>query len=114
MGIPLVSNRPTLPAANLDRAPHLSLTTDPQFELLGPTTRVEQTRVVEGVSQTAIFAAQVRAVHAILNDDPIFEDPYALALSDASEEEIRAIFDLILSACARGGSCAPEPAGPIC
>jgi methyltransferase (TIGR00027 family) len=70
--------------------------------------RIEQTRVVEGVSQTAIFAAQVRAAHAILDSDPIFEDPYAMALSDASEEEIRAIFDLIPSACARVARVLPN------
>lgn len=63
---------------------------------------------MEGVSQTAIFAAQVRAAHAILDHDPIFEDPYAMVLADASEEEVRALFDLIPPACARVARVLPN------
>src|ERR1700722_13040481 len=63
---------------------------------------------MEGVSQTAIFAAQVRAAHAILDHDPIFEDSYAMVLADASEEEVRALFDLIPPACARVARVLPN------
>lgn len=70
--------------------------------------RIEQTHCVEAVSQTAIFAAQVRAAHAVLDHSPIFEDPYAMVLADASEEEIRALFDLIPPACARVARVLPN------
>jgi methyltransferase (TIGR00027 family) len=53
------------------------------------------------VSQTAIFAAQVRAAHALLDSDPIFEDPYALALAGTSADEVRELFAHIPPACAR-------------
>ena len=70
--------------------------------------RIEQTRSMEAVSQTAIFAAQVRAAHAVLDQSPIFEDPYAMVLADASEEEIRALFDLIPLDCARVARVLPN------
>lgn len=70
--------------------------------------RIEQTRRAEAVSQTAIFAAQVRAAHAVLDHSPILEDPYAMVLADASEEEIRALFDLIPPACARVARVLPN------
>ena len=63
---------------------------------------------MEGVSQTAIFAAQVRAAHAVLDRDPIFEDAYAIVLADSSEEEIRALFDLIPPGCARVARVLPN------
>jgi methyltransferase (TIGR00027 family) len=63
---------------------------------------------VDGVSQTAIFAAQVRAAHAVLDKDPIFEDPYAVVLADASEGDIRDLFALIPTACARVARVLPN------
>jgi methyltransferase (TIGR00027 family) len=56
---------------------------------------------VEGISKTAVFAAQVRAAHAILDENPIFEDPYAMVLADASEKDIENLFALIPRASAR-------------
>jgi methyltransferase (TIGR00027 family) len=63
---------------------------------------------VDGVSQTAIFAAQVRAAHAVLDRDPIFEDPYAMVLADASETDIRDLFALIPEGCARVARVLPN------
>jgi methyltransferase (TIGR00027 family) len=63
---------------------------------------------VDGVSQTAIFAAQVRAAHAVLDKDPIFEDPYAMTLANASESDIRDLFALIPAACARVARVLPN------
>ncbi len=63
---------------------------------------------MEGVSQTAVFAAQVRAAHAILDDAPIFEDPFALVLADASEGDIADLFALIPPACARVARVLPN------
>lgn len=65
-------------------------------------------RGVDNVSQTAIFAAQVRAAHAVLDRDPIFEDPYAMALADASESDIQDLFALIPPACARVARVLPN------
>ncbi len=45
-------------------------------------------RAVEGASQTAIMTAQFRAAHALVDPDPIFEDPFALALADRSAAEV--------------------------
>jgi methyltransferase (TIGR00027 family) len=67
-----------------------------------------QTSVMEAVSQTAIFAAQVRAAHAVLDRDPIFEDTYAMVLADTSEEDIRALFDHIPPRCARVARVLPN------
>jgi methyltransferase (TIGR00027 family) len=63
---------------------------------------------VDGVSQTAIFAAQVRAAHAVLDEDPIFEDPYAMVLADASESDIKDLFALIPAGCARVARVLPN------
>jgi methyltransferase (TIGR00027 family) len=63
---------------------------------------------VNGVSQTAIFAAQVRAAHAVLDKDPIFEDPYAMVLANASESDIRDLFAVIPEACARVARVLPN------
>jgi methyltransferase (TIGR00027 family) len=63
---------------------------------------------VNGVSQTAILAAQVRAAHAALDRDPIFEDPYAVVLADASEADIADLFALIPAACARVARVLPN------
>jgi len=56
---------------------------------------------VDRASQTAVFAAQVRAAHALLDPDPVFEDHYALALADATEADVHDLFALIPVACAR-------------
>jgi methyltransferase (TIGR00027 family) len=63
---------------------------------------------VDGISQTAILAAQVRAAHALLDEDPIFKDPYAMVLSDASESDIRDLFALIPAPCARVARVLPN------
>jgi methyltransferase (TIGR00027 family) len=63
---------------------------------------------VEGVSQTAVFAAQVRAAHAILDETPIFEDPYAMVLADASEKDVEDLFALIPRATARVARVLPN------
>ncbi len=56
---------------------------------------------VDRASQTAVLAAQVRAAHALLDPDPIFEDRYALALADATEADVRNLFAVIPASCAR-------------
>jgi methyltransferase (TIGR00027 family) len=56
---------------------------------------------VNRASQTAVLAAQVRAAHALLDPDPIFEDHYALLLADATEGDVRDLFAVIPVACAR-------------
>lgn len=63
---------------------------------------------MDGVSQTAVFAAQVRAAHAILDQNPIFDDPFAMVLADASEEDIENLFALIPRACARVARVLPN------
>jgi len=63
---------------------------------------------MEGVSQTAVFAAQVRAAHGVLDRNPIFEDPFAMVLADASEKEIQELFALIPPACARVARVLPN------
>lgn len=63
---------------------------------------------MEGVSQTAVFAAQVRAAHGVLDRNPIFEDPFAMVLADASEQEIQELFALIPAACARVARVLPN------
>jgi methyltransferase (TIGR00027 family) len=63
---------------------------------------------VDSVSQTAIFAAQVRAAHFVLDKDPIFEDPYAMVLANASESDVRDLFALIPTACARVARVLPN------
>lgn len=44
---------------------------------------------MEGASRTALMTAQFRAAHALVDRDPIFEDPFALALADRSADEVR-------------------------
>jgi len=56
---------------------------------------------VDRFSQTAVFAAQVRAAHGLLDPDPIFEDHYALVLADATEGDVCDLFAAIPDACAR-------------
>ena len=63
---------------------------------------------MEGISQTAVFAAQVRAAHAILDHTPIFEDPYAMVLADVTEKDIEDLFALIPRACARVARVLPN------
>jgi methyltransferase (TIGR00027 family) len=60
------------------------------------------------VSQTAILAAQVRAAHAVLDPDPIFDDPYAMVLANASDIDIQELFALIPPACARVARVLPN------
>jgi methyltransferase (TIGR00027 family) len=43
---------------------------------------------MEGASRTAILTAQFRAAHALVDPDPIFEDPFALALADRSAADV--------------------------
>jgi methyltransferase (TIGR00027 family) len=63
---------------------------------------------VESVSETAVFAAQVRAAHALLDPDPIADDPYALILAAATENDVRELFDAIPSAAARVARILPS------
>jgi len=43
---------------------------------------------MEGASRTAILTAQFRAAHSLIDDHPIFEDRFALALSGSSAAEV--------------------------
>jgi O-methyltransferase involved in polyketide biosynthesis len=43
---------------------------------------------MQGASQTAVMTAMGRAAHQFIAPDPIFEDPYALALADRSREQV--------------------------
>jgi O-methyltransferase involved in polyketide biosynthesis len=63
---------------------------------------------VDSVSGTAIFAAQVRAAHALLHEDPIFFDPFALALAGVSEGEVRDLFTAIPDVAARVARVLPN------
>jgi methyltransferase (TIGR00027 family) len=63
---------------------------------------------VDKASETAALAAQVRAAHAILDPDPIFEDPFALALAGSSESEVRELFSAIPPSCARVARLLPS------
>ncbi len=56
---------------------------------------------MDRASQTAVLAAQVRAAHALLDPDPIFEDRYALVLAGATEGDVRQLFAAIPVACAQ-------------
>jgi methyltransferase (TIGR00027 family) len=64
--------------------------------------------VVDNGSETASFAAQVRAAHALLDQDPIFVDPYAMSLAGVSEEEVRDLFGAIPDTCARVARVLPN------
>jgi methyltransferase (TIGR00027 family) len=63
---------------------------------------------VDSVSSTAMFAAQVRAAHALLDHDPVFVDPFALALAGVSEAEVRDLFTAIPEATARVARVLPN------
>jgi methyltransferase (TIGR00027 family) len=47
---------------------------------------------MEGASQTAILTAMGRGAHRAFDPDPIFEDPYALALADKTESDVAEFF----------------------
>ncbi len=63
---------------------------------------------MDNVSQTAVFAAQVRAAHSLLDRHPIFEDPYALLLADSSEDDVRDLFSAIPDGVARVARVLPS------
>ena len=63
---------------------------------------------MDGASQTAIFAAQVRAAHGLLDPDPIFRDQYALALAGVSAAEVADLFAAIPGGCANVARVLPS------